>query len=336
MPSNILATGRPNIIIAGGAGFLGSNLAEELIKKNNIIVIDNFITGNEKNIDLLLQHPNFEFIKHDITEPINLEQYPELKKFKINIQGIQYIYNFACPTSPRNHEKLALEILNANSIGTKNILDLTLKYKAILVHISSQHVYGYSKQNNLIEENYIGLVDPIGPRSAYDEGKRFAETLVANYQKKFNLNVKIARLFTIYGPKMAINDGRAIPDFIFNALNNKELIIYGDEKTRNTFCYVDDINDALIKLQKSSFNAPINIGHYDEYTLKHVAELILKLTGSKSKIIYQNPEWHATSYNIPDISLAKEKLGWFPIMNLEEGLKKTIEYMKTNLRIYEV
>ncbi|MFH1890903.1 MAG: NAD-dependent epimerase/dehydratase family protein [Candidatus Kuenenbacteria bacterium] len=328
--------GKPNIIITGGAGFLGSNMAESLIQTSHVIVIDNFITGSQKNIDVLLQNPNFEFLKHDITQPIDLQKFPELKKFKINAHGIQAIYHFACPTSPRDHEKLAMEIIAANSLGIKNMLDLANQYKAIFLHISSQHIYGSSSANLPIKEDYMGKVDPIGPRSAYDEGKRFAETIVSYYQRQFNLNAKIARLFTCYGPKMAINDGRSIPDFIFNALNNKDMVIYGDEKTENTFCYVLDAIDGLLKLKKSSLSGPVNIGHYEKIPLKNIAELIINLTQSSSKIIYQKPEWHVASYNIPDISLAKEKLGWFPMFDLETGLKRTIEYMKANLRAYTV
>ncbi|OIO15959.1 hypothetical protein AUJ29_03260 [Candidatus Kuenenbacteria bacterium CG1_02_38_13] len=331
-----LATGRPNIIITGGAGFLGSNLAGDMVKTSNIICIDNFITGNQKNIDILLQNPYFEFLRHDITRPLDFDQFPELKKFQIKAQGIQSIYNFACPTSPSNHAKLALEILEANSSGTKNMLDLAKEYHAVFVHISSQHIYGKAMSSQPIKESYLGAVDPIGPRSAYDEGKRFAETIASYYKRQFNLNVKIARLFTCYGPKMAINDGRSIPDFIFDALNNKDLIIYGDEKTENTFCYVADIVDALIKIEKSSLAGAVNIGHYEKYTLKNIAERIIKLCESSSVITYKEPDWHVASYNIPDISLAKEELGWFPMVDIEDGLLRTIEYMRSNLRIYQI
>jgi len=189
METNILATGKPNVVIAGGAGFLGSNLADELVKTSNVIVLDNFITGSEKNIDLLLQNPNFEFLKHDVNLPIDLAQYPELKKFKVDVQGIQTIYNFACPTSPRDHEKMAMEILTANSWGTKNLLDLAVKHKSVFVHVSSQHIYGSFGSSDPIKEDMMGSVDPIGPRSAYDEGKRFAETIVAYYKRVHNLNV---------------------------------------------------------------------------------------------------------------------------------------------------
>ena len=335
MDYNNLATGRPNVIITGAAGFIGTNLCERLIKTSNIIAVDNFSTGKQQNIDLLLQDPNFEFIRQDISAPFKLDDYAELKKFKIDIQGIQAIYNLACPTSPRDHEKYAMEILATNSEGLKNILDLALQYKTTFIHVSSQHIYGIPLDSNPIKEDYQGRVDLLGPRSAYDEGKRFAETLITNYQRKYNLNTKIARVFTTYGPKMSINDGRAIPDFILGALNNWDLTIYGDENTENTFCYVDDVIDGLIKIAKSNFSSPVNIGHYEKYKLKDVAELVVKLVGSKSKIIYQRPDWHGASYNIPDINLAKEKLGWFPLINIEDGLKKTIDFTKANIRLYQ-
>ncbi len=331
-----LNNNRPNIIITGAAGFIGANLCERLVQNCNVIGIDDFSTGKRENIDLLLQNPNFEFIKQDIARPFKLEDFPELKKFQIDIYGIQAIYNLACPTSPRDHQKYAIEILAANSIGLKNILDLALEYRTIFTHVSSQHVYGKPFNTQPIREDYFGYVDFLGPRSAYDEGKRFAETYIVNYQRKYNLNVKIARVFTTYGPKMAINDGRAVPDFILSALNNWDLTIYGDENTENTFCYVDDVIDALIKLTDSNLNTPVNIGHYEKYKLKDVAQTIINLTGSQSKIIYQKPEWHSVSYNIPDVTLAKEKLGWFPLISLEEGLKKTIEFTKTNIRLYQV
>lgn len=328
-----LATGRQNVILTGAAGFIGSNLAEALVKNCNVIAIDNFITGKEKNIDMLLQLPNFEFIRHDISQPLKLEDFPELKKFQVDVQGINKIFNLACPTAPKDHAKYAMEIIAANSIGMQNMLNLALKYKATFVHVSSQHVYGMPKDTNPIKEDYFGYVNPVSPRSAYDEGKRFAESIVSEYQRQFGLDARVARVFTTYGPRMALKEGRSVPDFIINALNGEDLIIYGDENTKNTFCHVDDIVDGLIKLANSPLNTPVNLGHYEKYTLKSTAELIIKLAESKSKIIYRDPEWYVASYNIPDISLAKESLGWFPLIGPEEGLSKTIEFTKINLRL---
>ncbi|OGG92220.1 hypothetical protein A3H03_03445 [Candidatus Kuenenbacteria bacterium RIFCSPLOWO2_12_FULL_42_13] len=330
-----LATGRENIILTGAAGFIGSNLAEALVKNYNVIAVDNFITGKEKNIDLLLRLPNFEFIRHDITRPLKLNEYPELKKFQIDVQGIGKVFNLACPTAPKDHAKYAMEIIGANSAGVQNMLDLAVGYKAVFIHVSSQHIYGIPKDNNPIKEDYLGYVNPVGPRSAYDEGKRFAETIVSYYQRQFGLDAKIARVFTTYGPKMALHEGRAVPDFILNALNGEDLVIYGDENTKNTFCHIDDIVDGLIKLADSSLTTPVNLGHYEKHTLKSTAELVISFAESKSKIVYRDPEWHVASYNIPDITLAKETLGWFPLVGREEGLKKTIEFTKINLRLYQ-
>ncbi len=336
MNNNNQNNSRPNILVTGAAGFIGTNLCERLVKSANVIAVDDFSTGSQKNIDLLLQNPNFEFIKHDITQPLDLEEYRELKKFHVDVNGVQYIYNLACPTSPKDHEQYALEILGTNSIGVMNILELAKQYKAIFVHLSSQHIYGMPLDSNVIKEDFNGCVDLLAPRSAYDEGKRFAETIVYNYHKKFNLDTKVMRLFTTYGPKMAINNGRSVPDFIVNAANDWDLVIYGDENTENTFCYISDVIDALIKLADTNYNEPINIGHYEKYKLKDIAEMIIKLSGSKSNIVFQKPEWHTVSYNIPDITLAKEKLGWFPLIGIEEGMKKTIDFTKANMRLYKV
>ena len=331
-----LASGKANIIVTGAAGFIGTNLCQQLVSNNHVIAIDNFITGKESNIDLLLQNLNFEFIRHDITQPLDLKKFPELKKFQVVVQGIQAIYNLACPTSPKDHEQYAMEIIGANSAGVINMLELALQYQSIFIHTSSQHVYGHALDAQPVKEDYLGLVDSIDSRSAYDEGKRFAETIIASYQRKFKINTKIARVFTTFGPKMAIKDGRAVPDFIIHALNNKDLIVYGNEQTENTFCYVDDVIDGLIKLAQSDLSQPVNLGHYEKHKLKDVAELIIKMTNSKAKIVYQDPDWHAASYNIPDITMAKERLGLFPLVGLEEGLKKTIEFMQINMRLYEV
>ncbi|HRY63070.1 MAG TPA: GDP-mannose 4,6-dehydratase [Patescibacteria group bacterium] len=333
--STALATGRENVILTGAAGFIGANLAEDLVKRYNVVAIDNFITGDEKNIDNLLQLPNFEFIRHDIAEPFDLTGYPELRKFQIDVQGISKIFNLACPTAPKDHAKYAMEIIGANSVGVQNMLNMAVKYKATFIHASSQHIYGMPKDNNPIKEDYFGYVNSVGPRSAYDEGKRFAESVIGCYQRQFGVDAKIARIFTTYGPKMALHEGRSVPDFIINAINNEDLIVYGDENTQNTFCYIDDIVDGLVKLANSNISTPVNLGHYEKYSLKNAAELIIKMTESKSKIVYRNPEWYVASYNIPDITLAKETLGWFPLVGLGEGLERTIKFTKINLRLYQ-
>lgn len=324
---------RKNILIVGGAGFIGSHLAEALIKDNNIICLDNFITSNMENIRFLLSSPNFEFIKHDLTQALDLEQLPELKKFQIKVFGIQEIYNLACPTSAKNFDKLVVETALANSVLVKNVLDLALKYEAKLLHASSAVVYGPRQSNNYIKEDFQGLVNFTGQRSCYDEGKRFAESLVTTYQRFYKKDFKIARIFRTYGPRLALNDGQMIPDFILNALDNKDLIIYGDKNFSTALCYIDDIIDGLTKLMESELTEPVNLGSNVDTLLTEVAERIIKITGSSSKIVYQKSLDFITSLTLPDITLAKAKLGWYPLTGLDKGLEESLEYTRANKQL---
>jgi len=334
--STILPSGKPNILITGGAGFIGSHLASALMKKNNhIIVVDNFITGSEKNIDLLLQNQDFEFIRHDMTEQIDFLKFPELKKFKVELQGVQEVYHLACPTSPRDYNKFPLQTLKANSHASLNALEIAKQYKAKFLFLSSSAVYGETTEQPVKEDNH-GNVNPIGPRSCYNEGKRFAESLVMNYHSVYNLDTKIARVFNTFGPKMKLDDGRMIPEFILAALNNKPLIIYGTEEDSGSYCYIDDVTEAILRLINCDLNTPVNIGSNHEVHLIEVAKIIIELTGSNSKISFEPPLPYTAKQLIPDISLAKEQLDWFPIVSLEEGLQKTIEDMKVNAGEYKV
>lgn len=328
MSEKIFPSGKPNVLITGGAGFIGSHLADALVKDNNVIVVDNFVTGSEKNIDHLLQNPNFEFIKHDLTEPLDFKKYPEVKKFKVELQGVQEIYHLACPTSPKQYNKFPVETLVANSHGTLNALEIARQHQSQFLFLSSSSVYGEVETESTIKEDNRGSVDPIGPRSCYNEGKRFAESLVTNYHQKFNLDTKIARVFNTYGPRMKINDGRMIPDFIVSALNDKPLTIYGTESDTGSYCYIGDMTEALIRLIRSDINTPVNLGSLEEIRLIEVANLVVELTNSQSTINFEPPLPYTNKQLIPDISLAKEVIDWFPIIPLEEGLKKTIEYMK--------
>ncbi len=331
----ILPSGKPNILITGGAGFIGSHLADTLVKNNHVIVVDNFITGREENINHLLESPNFEFVKHDLIEPLDFTKYPELKKFKVELQGVQEIYHLACPTSPKDYNKFPIETLVANSHATLNALEIAKKYQAKFLFLSSSSVYGEVVTDQPVKEDNWGLVDPIGPRSCYNEGKRFAESLVMNYHLKFGLDTKIARVFNTYGPRMKIDDGRMIPELIISALKNEPLKIYGTESETGSYCYVADLIEALTRLIASDIHTPVNLGSMHEVRLIEVAKLIIELTNSKSKIEFQPPLPYTAKQLIPDIGLAKEEIDWFPIVSLEEGIKKTIDDLKVHVREYQ-
>lgn len=325
---------KKNVLVTGGAGFIGSHLCDELVKKSKVVCIDNFISGAEANIDHLLQNPDFQFIKHDINEPINLAELKELEKFQVKFQGIQEIYHLACPTSPKDFEKTQIETVLANSVGVKNILDLAVKYKAKFLLASSSVVYGpRDPKSSVFKEDYKGVVDHLNPRACYDEGKRFAETLTNTYGQVYNLNTKIARIFRTYGPRMKLKTGRMLPDFVFNALENKDLVIFGDESFSTSLCHVSDIVQGLMKLMKSGEAGPINLGGDLEYKIVDVAKKVIAMTDSKSKIVFKKPLLFITPLGLPDISLAKERLSWFPVVLLEEGVKGAIDYFRAHKSI---
>lgn len=324
-----IAGDKKNILIIGGAGFIGSFLCEKLVKEHNVICLDNFITSSVENIKLLLQLQNFEFIKHDICQPINLESLPELKKFKVNIHGIQEIYNLACPTVQKDYKKYAIETILTNSIGVKNSLDLAVQYQAKYLFGSTASVYG-DCQDQIITEKTICSLDFLGPRSAYNEGKRFAEMMVKKYGEFYNLETKVARIFSTFGPRMISKDARLIPDFIEQALNNQTIEIEGDETTKINYLYVQDLVDGLIKLMKADGNLVVNFSGEQEFYLKDIVEMIIKLTKSPAKINFIKPPEYITRVVKSDIRLAKEKLGWLPLVTLEDGLKRTIDYLKAS------
>ena len=316
---------KKNVLVIGGAGFIGSHLCDELIKNSKVICLDNFSTGEEKNIDHLLSDPNFKFINHDITLPIELETLPELQLFKVNFQGIQEIYNLACPHSPRNFNQNKINTTLANSLGTKNSLDLAVKYKAKYLHFSSSVVYGPRiNENNKIDENYQGLVDFTSQRSSYDEGKRFAETMVINYEEVYKLETKIMRLFRTYGPRMKLDDDQMIPDFIRNALDNTDLIINGDEKFSSSFCYVSDVIDAAVKMMEKDRSLILNVGSDNLINVTKLAQQIIDTIGSKSAITYDKEHFFLTPLPLPNISKSLDEIGWIPIITLEKGLERTI------------
>jgi len=327
---------KKNVLVAGGAGFIGSHLCDELLKTCKVICIDNFITGSEKNIDHLLANPDFFFINYNLELPIDLENLEELKKFKIEFQGIQEIYNLACPMSPRHFIENRLATLVANSVVVKNLLDLAVKYQSKFLHFSSSVVYGERKKEDAslkYLENNFGSVNQISERSCYDEGKRFAETLVVNYRSMYNLDTKIIRLFRTYGPRMESDDDQMIPDFINSALEDKDIIINGDETFSSSFCFIEDVIDATFKILNSDLSGPINIGSDVDCNLTDLVKIIIKETKSHSKIVYTEGKLFLSELVLPDIRLAKNELSWMPVVTLENGLKKTIFDISAHKRL---
>ncbi len=326
-----------NILVLGGAGFIGSHLCDRLVNSGqNVICVDNFVSSNQENINHLLQEFNFELIKHDLAEPLdNLEELEDVSKFQINVYGIQEIYNLACPTSVKNFEKHKIQTIEANSVVMKNSLDLAVKYKAKFMQFSSSVVYGDVPKSTLnkpiyVEEKYRGAMDHLEPRSCYDQGKKYAETIVDVYHDQFNIDTKVVRIFRTYGPRMLLQDGQMIPDFIVNALENKNLEIFGDEKFITSLCYVSDIVEGVIKLMDSPMNEPVNMGGTQVHKLMDVSNEIVKLTESSSSVKFKERLLFMRELGYPDISKIKKAIGWFPIVSLEDGLKRTIEFTKAS------
>ncbi len=320
-----------NILVTGAAGFIGSHLCDALVKTAKVIGVDNFISGDEKNIDHLLANPNFIFLRADLTEPLELEARPELERFRVRFQGVQEVYHLAVPTSPKRFADKRIETVLANSLAVKHALDVAVKYQAKILHASSAVVYGPRRDDiSVFAENYHGYVDPTGPRACYDEGKRYAETLVVTYRDVHRLNAKIARIFRTYGSRMRLNDGQMLPDFVANALEGADLVVYGDQSFSSSFCHVSDLVSGLLKLMRSGEAGPMNLGSDVEYRMTDVAKKIIELTQSRSTITHAEPLLFMTPQGLPDITLAREKLGWFPVLRLEDGLKELIEYTKAN------
>jgi UDP-glucuronate decarboxylase len=322
---------KKNVLVVGGAGFVGSHLCDELIKTSKVICLDNFSSGSERNIDHLFAEPDFAFLRHDFSSPLDLENEQSLQKFKIQFQGIQEIYNLACPSSVKNFTKNSEATLLANSYVVKNVLDLAKKYEAKLLHFSSSVVYGPRREGNpKLKEDDIGAVDFMSERACYDEGKRFAETFVNTYRQIYGLDAKIIRLFRVYGPRMPLGDNQMIPDFVSNALDNKDLVIYGDENFTSSFCYVSDVIDAALKIMETDLSGPINIGSDVNIKLSDLAQKIIDRIGSQSKIVYEPAHFFMTELCLPDLTAAGNDLGWLPVMTLDKGLEKTIEELRAN------
>lgn len=306
-------------LVTGGAGFLGSFLCEKLLDQGHeVIALDNFYTGSRKNISHLLDHPSFELIRHDIVEPILLE--------------VDWIFNMACPASPIHYQYNPVKTVKTSVMGAINMLGLAKRVRARILQASTSEVYG-DPEIHPQQESYWGSVNPIGLRSCYDEGKRVAETLMMDYHRQNQVDIKLVRIFNTYGPRMHINDGRVVSNFIVAALKEEPLEIFGDGEQTRSFCYVSDLIDVILKMMnKDDFIGPVNIGNPGEFTIRELAEKILKLTGSRSKIQVKQERSDDPVRRRPDISLAREKLGWEPSVDLEEGLGKTIEYFEKVLK----
>ena len=319
---------KKNVLVTGGAGFIGSHLCERLLHEAKVICLDSFLNSSEQNIDHLLQQPDFEFIRADITEPVDLESFPELKKFKIAFQGVQEIYHLACPTSIKNFQQYKMETVLAQSLGTKNALDLAVQYASSFLLASSAVVYGSRRPDGApFREEDIGCVDQLSARACYDEGKRFAETLTETFRDVHGIDAKIARVFRTYGPKQRLFDAEMIPDFITSAIDGKELVIYGDASFSTTLTYVSDVVDGMIKLMRASPGiGPVNLGTQHAVKIADVAQRVVEMLNSSSKITFAPSVLFCTPLGIPDIRKAKELLGWLPLVRLEDGLKKSIDY----------
>jgi len=306
------------VLITGGAGFIGSHLCERLLKNgDDVICLDNFFTGTKDNIKHLENNNKFEIIRHDVIQPVLLE--------------VDRIYHFACPASPIHYQYNPVKTIKTSVMGTINMLGLAKRVKACVMLASTSEVYGDPEVHPQKEE-YWGNVNPIGIRSCYDEGKRVAETLMMDYHRQNNVDIKIVRIFNTYGPRMAVNDGRVVSNFIVQALKGEDITVYGSGNQSRSFQYIDDLVDGIIKMMEvPDFIGPVNIGNDKEFTILELAEKIIEKTGSKSKIVYNSLPADDPSQRQPYIKLAKEKLKWEPVIQIEEGLEKTINYFRQKL-----
>lgn len=303
-------------LVTGGAGFLGSHLCERLINNGaDVLCVDNFFTGSKQNIAHLMDNPFFEMMRHDVTFPLYVE--------------VDQIYNLACPASPIHYQFDPVQTTKTSVHGAINMLGLAKRTKARIFQASTSEVYG-DPEIHPQQETYWGRVNPVGPRSCYDEGKRCAETLFFDYHRQHNLEIKVVRIFNTYGPKMHPNDGRVVSNFIVQALKNEDITIYGDGQQTRSFCYVDDMIEGFIRMMDSEqdFTGPVNMGNPREFTMLELAEKVLLLVGSRSKLSFHALPTDDPKQRQPDISLAKSKLGWEPKVSLEDGLKETITYFR--------
>jgi len=309
---------RKRILITGGAGFVGSHLTDKLMAEGHeVVVVDNFFTGRKRNVDHWIGHPNFELINHDVVNSIYVE--------------VDQIYHLASPASPPNYMYNPIKTIKTNTVGTINMLGLAKRVNARLLLASTSEVYGDPNQHPQ-KETYWGNVNPIGPRACYDEGKRVAETMCYAYQKQEQVQVRVARIFNTFGPRMHMNDGRVVSNFIIQALQEKPITVYGNGKQTRSFQYVSDLVDGLVALMNSNYSEPVNIGNPEEYSILEFANVILGLVGGKSKVVHDPKPQDDPQRRRPDIGRAKKYLGWQPKVSMLEGLNRTIEYFKEELK----
>jgi UDP-glucuronate decarboxylase len=309
------------ILVTGGAGFLGSHLCDRLIERGaDVLCVDNFFTGSKANVAHLLSQPYFELMRHDVTFPLYVE--------------VDQIYNLACPASPIHYQFDPVQTTKTSVHGAINMLGLAKRVKARILQASTSEVYGDPVVHPQ-PEDYWGHVNPIGPRSCYDEGKRCAETLFFDYRRQHNLDIKVMRIFNTYGPRMHPNDGRVVSNFIVQALKGEDITIYGDGSQTRSFCYVDDLIEGFLRMMdtEAGFTGPVNLGNPNEFSMLELAEKILQLVGGKSKLVFHPLPTDDPKQRQPDIALAKEKLNWEPVVQLEDGLKETIAYFKGLLNV---
>jgi UDP-glucuronate decarboxylase len=309
-------TTRKSILVTGGAGFLGSHLCDRLISDgNDVICADNFFTGSKQNIEHLLAHPRFELVRHDVTFPLYIE--------------VDEIYNLACPASPIHYQHDPVQTTKTSVHGAINMLGLAKRLNCRILQASTSEVYGDPSVHPQTEA-YWGNVNPIGPRSCYDEGKRCAETLFFDYHRQHKLEIKVARIFNTYGPRMHPNDGRVVSNFIVQSLKGEPITIYGSGQQTRSFCYVDDLIEAFVLLMHSpkEFTGPVNLGNPGEFTIRQLAEKVIAMTGSRSKLVDKPLPADDPMQRQPDISLARKTLGWEPKVGLDDGLKRTIDYFE--------
>jgi len=321
-----------NILVTGGAGFIGSHLCDALVGDARVICMDNFSTSQVANIEHLLQNPDFEFINHDITQPFDLEAYDELERFHIKFQGIQEIYHLACPISKLYFENFKIATILTNSIGMKNVLDTAVKYKSKILYASSSALYGPRRNGQMsVSESDECHIDHLTDHGAYDEGKRFSESILFTYGNVYGLDVKITRLFRAYGPRAKIFDGNLLPDMINHALENKDIVLPTAEDVRMGLCYVSDAVDGMLRYMNSPVDVTLlNIGSDQEHFLSGIAGSIVQLCGSSSKVKFDTTMAYGTrEAPLPDITKAKQLLGWIPLVRLDDGLRKMIDYARS-------